>query len=93
MYVYADHAATTPLSPAALAAMTACLRDDYGNPSSLHTPGQHARELLDQGRLPGRRPRGDLLHLRRQRGRQPGPPHRRGPGGQKGQKAPDHHRL
>ena len=50
MYVYADHAATTPLSPAALAAMTACLRDDYGNPSSLHTPGQHARELLDQAR-------------------------------------------
>ena len=50
MYVYADNAATTKVSDAAFQAMLPCLKEAYGNPSSLHTPGQQARELLDQAR-------------------------------------------
>ena len=43
MFVYADNAATTRLSETALAAMLPCLREQYGNPSSLHAAGQAAR--------------------------------------------------
>ena len=50
MYVYADNAATTRVSDAAVSAMLPCLQEFYGNPSSLHTPGQQARELLEQAR-------------------------------------------
>ena len=50
MYVYADHAATTPVHEAARKAMLHCLEEDYGNPSSLHSVGQRAREILDQAR-------------------------------------------
>lgn len=34
--IYADHAATTPLMPEALEAMLPFLKEDFGNPSSLH---------------------------------------------------------
>ncbi len=51
MYVYADHAATTPVHEAARKAMLHCLEEDYGNPSSLHSVGQRAREILDQARV------------------------------------------
>lgn len=34
MYVYADHAATTPVHEAARKAMLHCLEEDYGNPSA-----------------------------------------------------------
>ena len=50
MYVYADHAATTPVHEAARKAMLHCLEEDYGNPSSLHSVGQRAREILDEAR-------------------------------------------
>ena len=50
MIVYADNAATTAVSEAALAAMLPCLGEIYGNPSSLHTPGQRAAELLEEAR-------------------------------------------
>ena len=50
MYVYADHAATTPVHEAARKAMLHCLEEDYGNPSSLHSVCQRAREILDQAR-------------------------------------------
>ena len=50
MYVYADNAATTRVSDAAVSAMLPCLQEFYGNPSSLHTPGQQAKELLEQAR-------------------------------------------
>lgn len=49
MTVYLDHAATTPMTPAARAAYLEAL-DTVGNPSSIHGPGQAARELLEQGR-------------------------------------------
>jgi cysteine desulfurase len=48
--IYLDHNATTPLDPAVLAAMTAVLQDDFGNPSSLHWFGQQARAALDRAR-------------------------------------------
>jgi cysteine desulfurase len=46
MRVYADNAATTPLSPRALEVMSFCLREVYGNPSSLHAIGQEAADVL-----------------------------------------------
>ena len=50
MNVYADNAATTAVSDAALAAMMPCFQEIYGNPSSLHTPGQRAAEKLAEAR-------------------------------------------
>ena len=51
MRIYADNAATTKLSRAAIDAMLPCLEEQYGNPSSLYSLGQRARELLEQARL------------------------------------------
>lgn len=48
--VYADNAATTAMSDAAIEAMTPYLKGIYGNPSSLHTVGQVAKEALDKAR-------------------------------------------
>jgi cysteine desulfurase len=46
MFIYADNAATTKTSEAAIEAMNECARTFWGNPSSLHTPGQKAAEKL-----------------------------------------------
>ena len=46
---YLDHAATTPLLPEALDAMTAELRA-VGNPSSLHASGRRARRVVEESR-------------------------------------------
>lgn len=48
--IYADHAATTPLSPVALAAMLPWLQEHYGNPSSIHQAGLKARNAIEQAR-------------------------------------------
>ncbi len=50
MYVYADNAATTKMSQVALNAMLPYLTDIYANPSSLHSPGQQAKEVLEDAR-------------------------------------------
>ena len=50
MQVYADNAATTKISTHALQAMLPCFETYYGNPSSLHTVGQEAKEILDNAR-------------------------------------------
>ena len=50
MQVYADNAATTKISAAALGAMMPCYEKFYGNPSSLHTVGQEAKEVLEDCR-------------------------------------------
>ena len=50
MQVYADNAATTKISPAALQAMLPAFETYYGNPSSLHSVGQEAKELLEDAR-------------------------------------------
>lgn len=50
MQIYADNAATTKMSDAAIEAMTDCMRNWYGNPSSLYTIGQKAKEKLEEAR-------------------------------------------
>jgi len=50
MRVYADNAATTKMSKVAVAAMMEYLENNYGNPSSLHTIGQEAKEALEAAR-------------------------------------------
>ena len=50
MKIYADNAATTAMSETAINAMTKCMRETYGNPSSLHTVGQIAMEVLTEAR-------------------------------------------
>jgi len=50
MQVYADNAATTKISAAALNAMLPCFEKFYGNPSSLHSIGQEAKEVLEDCR-------------------------------------------
>ena len=50
MYVYADNAATTKVSPTAVAAMMPFLTEEYGNPSSFYSLGQRAAEALVKAR-------------------------------------------
>ena len=50
MKIYADNAATTKMSRAALDAMIPCLEEQYGNPSSLYSFGQRAKEALEFAR-------------------------------------------
>ena len=50
MYVYADNAATTRMSQTAINAMLPYLDKVYGNPSSLHSVGQEAKEALEAAR-------------------------------------------
>lgn len=50
MTVYADNAATTLMSDSVLKAMMPLLTDIYGNPSSLHSVGQIAKEHLEAAR-------------------------------------------
>ena len=50
MYIYADNAGTTKMSPVAIDAMTKCMNEVFGNPSSLHSTGQRAAEVLQKAR-------------------------------------------
>ena len=50
MKIYADNAATTKMSSAAIQAMLPYMDELYGNPSSLHTAGQKAKEALEDAR-------------------------------------------
>ena len=50
MQVYADNAATTKISSRSLQAMLPIYETYYGNPSSLHTAGQEAKEVLEDAR-------------------------------------------
>lgn len=50
MTIYADNAATTAMIPKAIKAMTNCLENVYGNPSSVHTIGQEADKYLMEAR-------------------------------------------
>ena len=76
--VYADNAATTKMSRTAIDAMLPYMETHYGNPSSLYRLGpggqaealQSARETVAD--CLGCRAPGNHLHLRRQRGGQPG---------------------
>lgn len=48
--IYFDYAATTPVAPEVLKAMKPYFTKKYGNPSSLHTPGQKAAEAMENAR-------------------------------------------
>ena len=48
--VYLDHIAATPLHPLVLEAMLPYLRENFGNPQSLHTAGQNAVAGLEEAR-------------------------------------------
>jgi cysteine desulfurase len=48
--IYLDYAATSPLDPAVLAAMTDCLANEFANPSSQHAAGRRARRLVETAR-------------------------------------------
>ncbi len=49
-FVYADNAATTPVSSSVYDAMQPWLRDFYGNPSSLYRTGNQARRAMQHAR-------------------------------------------
>jgi len=50
MSIYADNAATTKMSRKAIDAMLPFMEVNYGNPSSLHSTGQKAKEALEEAR-------------------------------------------
>jgi len=50
MRVYLDNAATTPISPEVVEAMTQVMREVHGNPSSIHRDGRVARSLIEKAR-------------------------------------------
>ena len=56
--IYFDHSATTPLDPRVVEAMLPFYGNNFGNPSSVHSAGQAAKEAIDYGR----RQVADLLH-------------------------------
>ena len=45
MKVYLDNAATTPMAPEVIDAMTNVMKEHYGNPSSTHAFGREARAV------------------------------------------------
>ena len=49
-FVYADNAATTPVSREVIEAMTPVFTEAWGNPSSLHEKGREAKDILDDAR-------------------------------------------
>ncbi len=51
MRVYADNAATTQMTDKSIEAVLKAMKEDYGNPSSLHTTGQLAAEKLYDARI------------------------------------------
>lgn len=48
--IYADNAATTQISEAAMNEMLHNMKECFGNPSSLHSAGQEAKDLLEEAR-------------------------------------------
>jgi len=48
--VYFDHAATTPIHPKVVEAMLPYLKEQFGNPLSLHSFGEDPREALEEAR-------------------------------------------
>lgn len=48
--IYLDHIASTPVHPDVLEAMLPYLKEKFGNPQSLHSPGQQALEAIEDAR-------------------------------------------
>ena len=50
MHIYLDHNAGTPVRPAVREAIARLLREEHGNPASVHQSGQRARRTLEEAR-------------------------------------------
>lgn len=48
--IYLDHAATSPVHPEVINVMSKVMAEVYGNPSSIHAAGRHARKVVDDAR-------------------------------------------
>ncbi|GJM34613.1 MAG: cysteine desulfurase [Saprospiraceae bacterium] len=48
--IFLDNAATTPIDEAVLSVMTTALRENFGNPSSIHAEGRSSRAAIEQAR-------------------------------------------
>ncbi|MFE8703281.1 cysteine desulfurase family protein [Cytobacillus sp. FJAT-54145] len=48
--IYVDHAATSPMHPQVIDKMTIVMKNQFGNPSSIHSFGREARHLVDEAR-------------------------------------------
>ena len=48
--IYFDNAASTPLLPEVIDRMTTILKEDYGNPSSIHFYGRKSRSIIEESR-------------------------------------------
>ncbi|KAB8127309.1 cysteine desulfurase [Gracilibacillus oryzae] len=49
--IYLDHAATTPIHPDVLKVVVETMEEHFGNPSSVHSYGRKARQILDKARM------------------------------------------
>ena len=50
MYIYADNAATTKTSQAAIKAMNECMEDFYGNPSSIYSFAGNSKKAVEDSK-------------------------------------------
>jgi cysteine desulfurase len=50
MRVYLDNAATTPIDPEVISVMTEMMKNQYGNPSSIHAHGREVRTVVENAR-------------------------------------------
>lgn len=50
MNIYLDNAATTPIDPQVVEAMIPILKENFGNPSSIHSDGRIARSIIEKSR-------------------------------------------
>ena len=48
--IYLDNNASTPVDPEVSDAIFSCLKRDFGNPSSVHTQGRRAKEVIETSR-------------------------------------------
>ncbi|CAG9619446.1 cysteine desulfurase family protein [Sutcliffiella rhizosphaerae] len=48
--IYLDHAATSPMHPVVLDSMLSVMKEEFGNPSSIHGFGRKTRHLVDEAR-------------------------------------------
>jgi cysteine desulfurase len=48
--IYLDHAATAPVHPEVIETLTTVMKDQFGNPSSIHSFGRSARQIVDESR-------------------------------------------
>lgn len=50
MNIYLDNAATTPIAPEVITVMTEALKNDFGNPSSVHSFGRQSKSAIETAR-------------------------------------------